>query len=421
MALRVDRFAVAVAGLTILALAIRIVVTLKTYQDLDLGFSDNTFYHRQANLLADGRGFIDPFRLRNGLVAPTAAHPPVYSLYLAFWSFLGFDGILDHRIASTIPSALVVPVVAVTARWMAGRPAGIAAAALAALHPALWINDGLILSESVYVLAIAVVLLAAQAMYHEPTPWTAALLAAAIAVAALTRAEAVLLFFLLVVPLVLMARSISPKRRLALIGVAAVVGGLIMAPWVIRNLRTFTEPTVISVGSGYVMELANCDTTYGGALLGYWSFDCETADPPPGDESAIGSFKQSQALDYIRDNLTDQPRVVAARVGRTFGLYRPGQTIRLDTFFERHDRDHLWAGMWFHWLLLPLAAVGVWSLWDSGQSAAGILAVTGTALFASAVSFGVFRYRVGFDVAAVLAAGIGIGWFWDRWRVGTNG
>ena len=43
MALRVDRFVVAVAGLTLLALAIRIVVTLTTYADLDLGFSDNTF------------------------------------------------------------------------------------------------------------------------------------------------------------------------------------------------------------------------------------------------------------------------------------------------------------------------------------------------------------------------------------------
>jgi len=421
MASRVDRFVVAVAGLTLLALVIRIVVTLTTYADLDLGFSDNTFYHRQANLLADGHGFIDPFRLQNGLIAPTAAHPPVYSLYLAAWSLLGFDGILDHRIASTIPSALVVPVVAVTARWMAGRTAGVIAAGLAAVYPALWINDGLILSESVYVLAIAFVLLASQAMFRSPTPLTAGLLALAISVATLTRAEAVLLFPLLVLPLAFMARPVSIRRTLPMLAVAGVVGIVVMGPWVGRNLATFTEPTVISVGSGYVLELANCDTTYDGRLLGYWSYDCETALPPSGDESVVGAFKQSEGLDYIGDHLGDQPRVIASRVGRTFGLFRPGQTITLDTFFERHNRTHLWIGMWMHWFLLAAGAIGVWSLWKRGGSAAGILAVAATAIFSSAVSFGIFRYRVGFDVAAVLAAGIGLAWLWERWREPAHG
>ena len=421
MASRVDRFVVAVAGLTLLALVIRIVVTLTTYADLDLGFSDNTFYHRQANLLADGKGFIDPFRLQNGLVAPTAAHPPIYSLYLAAWSLLGFDGILDHRIASTIPSALVVPVLAVTARWMAGRAAGIVVATLAAIYPALWINDGLILSESVYVLAIALVLLAAQAMFRSPTLLTAGLLGLAISVAALTRAEAALLFPFLVLPLAVKAQWVSGGRKLAMLIVAGVVGVLVMGPWVGRNLTTFTEPTVLSVGSGYVLELANCDTTYHGRLIGYWSYDCETALPPNGDESVVGAFKQSEGLDYISDHLGDQPRVIAARVGRTFGVYRPAQTIRLDTFFERHDRTHLWIGMAMHWLLLATGAVGVWSLWLRGGSAAGILAVTATAVFASAVSFGIFRYRVGFDVAAVLAGGIGMTWLWQRWREPARG
>jgi hypothetical protein len=202
--------------------------------------------------------------------------------------------------------------------------------------------------------------------------------------------------------------------------VAGGVGILVMGPWVGRNLRTFNEPTVLSVGSGYVLELANCDTTYNGRLIGYWSYDCETALPPVGDESVVGSFKQSQATDYIVDHLGDQPRVIAARVGRTFGLFRPEQTIELDTFFERHNRTHLWLGMWTHWFLLVTGAVGVWSLWRRGGSAAGILAVAATAVFASAVSFGIFRYRVGFDVAAVLAAGIGVAWLWERWREGAR-
>ena len=49
-----------------LAVAVRWAVTLRYYRDLPLGLTDNFYYHEQANLLADGDGFLNPFALIGG-------------------------------------------------------------------------------------------------------------------------------------------------------------------------------------------------------------------------------------------------------------------------------------------------------------------------------------------------------------------
>ena len=49
------------AGSFALALAVRWLVWLRWYRDLELGFTDNLYYHESANLLADGHGFVNPF------------------------------------------------------------------------------------------------------------------------------------------------------------------------------------------------------------------------------------------------------------------------------------------------------------------------------------------------------------------------
>ena len=76
---------------------------------------DAFLYHQGANLLADGRGFIDPYVFVNeGIVTPAADHPPVYMLYLAFFSFLGLTSPLAHMVASTFLGAATVVMVGLT-------------------------------------------------------------------------------------------------------------------------------------------------------------------------------------------------------------------------------------------------------------------------------------------------------------------
>src|ERR1700730_16652023 len=78
---------------------------------------DDFYFHHGANLLVDGRGFIDPIALLlEHRTTPGAVHPPAYILYLAVSSLFGFRSFLDHQIWSCLLGAATIPLVAVTAR-----------------------------------------------------------------------------------------------------------------------------------------------------------------------------------------------------------------------------------------------------------------------------------------------------------------
>ena len=62
----------------------------------------------------------------------------------------------------------------------------------------------------------------------------------------MTRAEAVLLFPFLVLPLVLFAR-LAWQDAVKLLVATGVVGGLVMAPWIGWNLVRFNDPTFFSI------------------------------------------------------------------------------------------------------------------------------------------------------------------------------
>src|SRR4029079_16535838 len=107
---------------------------------------DSFVYQNAANLLADGKGFIDPGRYQLwGIVTPSASRP-LSPLYLSLWSLVGVRSTLGHRLASCVLGAVAVAVVGLVARRFGRTPAegdrlGLIAAALAAVSPALWLND----------------------------------------------------------------------------------------------------------------------------------------------------------------------------------------------------------------------------------------------------------------------------------------
>ena len=74
---------------------------------------DDYYYHWQANALADGLGFLNPFSWKAlGRIDPSAAHPPLYSMYLAVISWFGGTTPLAHRLASCVLGAAAIGVVA---------------------------------------------------------------------------------------------------------------------------------------------------------------------------------------------------------------------------------------------------------------------------------------------------------------------
>ncbi|MCB1005521.1 MAG: glycosyltransferase family 39 protein, partial [Acidimicrobiales bacterium] len=342
---------VAIVGL---ALAVRVLATLVGYQNLPLGLDDNNWYHTQSLLLADHGDLYDPFACldsvreegmgndqavalcrERGVLEPSAGHPPLYLVYLAGVARLGFESVLAQRLASCLLGALAVGLVGLVGRQVAGRRAGLLAALLAAVYPNLWINDGLILAEPLYTVAVGAFLALCYRLWRSPSWGTAALLGLVVGLAALTRSEGLTLLPFVVLPLAVVLPGVSWGRKAGLAALVGVVAVAVTAPWVAHNLGRFSEPVYLASGTGRVMAYGNCDATYYGDKLGYWDDSCTLKVFPDGDESVVDAAHRELATDYMSENAGRLPVVVAARIGRMWSVYAPIQGANLDILFER--------------------------------------------------------------------------------------
>jgi 4-amino-4-deoxy-L-arabinose transferase-like glycosyltransferase len=420
-----SRFLAWLAALTLLGFLVRVLNVLWWRPTTDTPgyhgyrlWGDAFFYHWQANALAHGAWFIDPGPwFFDGLQRPSAGHPPMYTSYLALWSLLGLDGVTAHRLASSVLGTATIVLVGLLARRLAGNTAGLIAATITALYPGMWINDGMVLSETMSIFMTAVALTAIYAFWRSPTVRNAALLGLACGFTALSRTELTLLFPLVVIPLALLVRNADWRRRVRLAVVACVVGGLVLGPWVLFNLLRFEETTTLSSGTFAVVSAGSCDEVWYGRLIGYYA-NCFQGPWPPSsaDESQRDIEPRKQAIKYTEDHLDRFPLVVAARIGRLWGLFKPGQTTALDWWIEGRGRAPSWIALFAYYAMLPFALFGLVVMRRRRIPILPLIAIAVIATLAAAITFGVTRYRAPAEVALVLAASVGAATVWDRWR-----
>ena len=417
-----SRFAARLGMITSGALVLRFAFTYFARGDQPLGvLTDNRWYFEAGRMLARGDGFGNPliWYSQDFRYVPSAGHPPLYPMFLGLISFLGIDTPLGARLATALVGVATVVVLGLVARDLAGERAGLIAAGLAAVYPNLWINDGALLSETLYVLFIALFLLTTYRCWTKPTYGRVAIVSLVIALAVLTRSEALVLYPLCVVPLVLRARGVSWRGRWERLALAVVVAVAAIGPWVAYNNQPgrFERPVLIVAGSGIAMSYGNCDETYSGELLGFWAWQCGLGSlPGEEDETLIDAAARGQSFEYTKAHLGEQPKVLAARVGRLFHLYRPGQSIELD---DRLERRGLWPSrlaLAMYYPLTLLAIGGAVLLWRRKLPVSAYVAVTASVVMSAALTFGITRYRVGFDAAAVVLAAAAIDALVVRWR-----
>jgi 4-amino-4-deoxy-L-arabinose transferase-like glycosyltransferase len=393
-------------------------------------YGDQLFYTAQAQALAKGQGFV--YLNSYGERVTTAVHPPLHSALMALVRIVPFDGdnYTPFRLACALIGTGTVVVVGLAARRVAGPRAGIIAALFAAVYPNLWINDVLMLSESTFSFAIALVLYASALLWDEPTPRASVLLGVSVALAALSRAEAQLLLLLLVVPLAYFLRGLSLRERAKRGGIAILTAVIVMAPWLARNYLTFSaHPVGVSTASGFVIEISNCDQTYGivpsggetpptdvDKFLGYWAPECDRTPWPAGDETVVNAAKQKAGVDYILAHKSRFPVVVAARIGRIWDVWRPGQSYDFNRFFERRGDWPTIGGMAMYYPLLIASVAGLVVLRRRRQTLVPYLAIFAVTTFTAAISFGITRYRVGADVALTVLAAVAVDALLRRWR-----
>lgn len=390
-------------------------------------WGDSAYGYLQARLLARGHGFVDGatwFVSGGSTYRQSAGDPPLYALFLGALSKAGLTGGTSLRLASAVAGVVGVVLLGVLARRVAGPRAGVLAAVIAAVYPMLWINDGMLLSESLFVPMVTVALLAAYRFWDRPTTARAAWLGVAIGAAALTRAEAALLVVVPVVPLVWGLRGEAVVRRVGLGALTAMACGVTLLPWFAYNLSRFDEPVLMTSQTGAVLSAASCDSTFYGERLGYWD-DCMSWYVATGrvagwpdatlDESERDAVPRQAAVTYTKEHLDRLPVVMLARVGRMWDVYEPSQSVDFNAVIEGRGRWPSRLGIVAYAALMPLALVGTWALWRRRVPLSPLLAMPLIVTVTAAVTFGITRYRAPADAVLVVLAAAGADCIARRW------
>ncbi len=385
---------------------------------------DAFWYSASANVFAFGQGFENRFGPPDQY-SQAADHPPLTTLLMAPTNvvFLRHSPV-TQRLGMCLLGALVIVLVGLLGRRLAGEGAGIAAAALAAVNANLWMNDVLVMAETVGAVTLLLLLFAAYRLAERPTLSRAAVAGLTLGVAGLARAELLLYGPLLLVPLCLSLRAVPLPRRLVLIAVAGATSLAALTPWTAYNLSRFDEPVLLSTNDGLTIIGANCDRVYGvndPGGIGFWNLQCrfdadaEFGIPLQGDQSTQARKYREIGLRYVGDHQSLLPKVVTIRVARVWGAYGPNQMVWLN---QGEGRD-TWASvtgyvMW--WGLLIPAAIGalllrrrrirIWPL------LAAIPVVTTTAI----LFYGIVRFRLPADLSATVFAGVAFDAGRRRWQ-----
>lgn len=398
------RYRIAFASIVATSAVVRIGYVLAAKRGEALA-GDQIYYSAQAVTIANGRWFADPFL--DGRYA--ADHAPLTSLVLAPVSWSDSNPFLAQRLLMALLGVAVVAGIGLLARWLFGRGVSLAATAIAALYANLWMNDALLMSETLSAGCVVAILLAVYVYDARGGLATAASMGLALGLGGLARAELLLLGPLVVLPLTLVGRRApSWSTRLAHLAVATGVTLVVLAPWVIRNQVRFEDTTVISTQDGLTLLGANCADTYAGPGKGFWSLQCSerVVVPADADQSERSTLFREEAVDFIGEHVGDVPGVVVARLGRGLSVWQTEGMIYLNAGEGRET----WAsriGLWQFWLLVPLAAWGWWR-WPSRQVRWPAMTVAALSVLVIAAFYGIPRFRIPAEVVIVLGAAVAV-------------
>jgi Dolichyl-phosphate-mannose-protein mannosyltransferase len=418
---RLRGFWPALGAIVLGALALRLAYALGVMGDHRFTGDAVEFHFLARNLANTGSyvepfaGLVDPRLLHLGSLGsgthptsiPTAEKPPLYPAYLAIWMKLGLSSFRWDMVASCLLGAGTVAAIGAIGRRVAGARAGLIAAGVAAVYPGLVVLDGAVRSESLYVLLVALALLAAYRLADAPSWRRAATLGAAIGLAVLTRSEGLLLILLLGLPAVALAVA---GRRDRLRFVAAVVAGcaVLVVPWLARNWIAFDRPTPISTNQGGLLAGANCDRAYHGAFIGMWACFPQPPRSWGTNESVISGRLQGRALRYAGDHAGRVPVVAGVRLLRTWELWDPRDHAGLEAVFnDRNPRVNRAAQICLYVLVL-LAAAGAVVLRRREQPLRLLLALPALVSVVAVMSYGASRFRAAAEVAIVVLAAVAL-------------
>ncbi len=395
--------------ITLFGLGIR--VAWAVTRGTDRVIYDSTFYFTAAHALAEGRGFVTPYPGASHIVEE-ATHPPLTPVLLAPAAKFFRGDQLPMRLMFALIGAGSIVLIGLLGARVASRRIGLIAASVAAVYPFLWVNDGLIMSESLATALTVATLLAAYRLLHTRV-WRAAIWVGVFGgLAALARPELIALCPLIALGIAL-TQNVGPMRRRVGLSVAAFgMTLMVVSPWVVYNLTRFDRPVFMTTDGEVTLLASSCSQTTGGPELGLEDGACFYPYFEPGDQSVAADHYRERALRYIRAHPADYSKTVLARLGRDWSLFRPLQA----TVDEGRPHWTLQLGLAFYYPMLVFACAGILVLkrrratwWPLAMPA---LIMSLTAL----VSWGEPRFRATSEPSIIILAAVAIGAIWDHRR-----
>jgi 4-amino-4-deoxy-L-arabinose transferase-like glycosyltransferase len=432
------RFAVALLAIVLAALVIRILFVVVVDPTVPR-IGDASAYHLLAEHIAHGDGYIRPFDdLLLHKARATAEYPPLFPTLVAVPARLGMHSVESQRLFLALVGAGTVALIGVLGRRVGGRRVGLIAAALAAISPMLFQSEGILMAEALYVPLVAAAVLLTYRVRDDASSKNLVPLGVVLGLAALTRAEGLLIALVLVIPLCRHPSGASVRGRFPTLTdarprglVALGVAVLVVAPWTIRNAITFHAFVPVSNNVATLVDGANCDATYSGAQLGLWRetftqygdaartlpqsqacFEGFDIADPHFDESKVADHHRHDGTGYATHHLGSLPKVMTARVLRTWGVYAPRQQVNFETL---EGRPHAWQmrGTILDWVLLPLSIAGIVLLRRRRCAVWPLLATALAVTITAALTYGQQRFRVAAEPALCVLAAVAIAGLWQ--------
>lgn len=397
-------FVIALLVIAVVALGIRVTFVLTRGPDNSL--YDASFYQGQAELLADGQGFVDPpFYRSDGRIGEAAHHPPLTALVLTPVAALS-DGDTPMRLNFCVVGAIGVFLIGLLGVELGGRRTGLIAAAIAAVYPFLWVNDGVLMAESLAITLTVAALLVTYRLLRAPRVALAVGAGALCGLAALARAELLLLGGLLAIGLILILRGPALGRRVVLAGAVLLSMLVVVAPWVGYNLTRFERPVLMTTDGDVNLLFSTCDRTFFGSDIGGPHYLCLVALPPGGgDHSVEAEHFREVALRYTRAHALQYPVVVLARLGRIWSVFQPDDGV---VTFEGRPSWVMGLGLVFYYPLLALAVAGAANLHRRRRVWWPLVIPAVLTVAIALVSWGQTRYRAVAEPTIVLFAAVAI-------------
>ncbi len=338
--------------------------------------------------------------------------PPGYPFFLSRLLLLGADSRV-LQIAQNVLCLLAVLIVVVFAVRQGGRRVGVLVGVLALLSPNGLLLPQKAMSETLFLILLAVGLVLVFARITLLGIGRALFAGVIFGLAGLVREVAVPLAMVLALVVgVWVGRTYCLRRGVAL-GVALLIGtGLAIVPWTARNYTIFGEIVPIALNGPINLYIGNNPRATGiyewrlpPAAQAVWN----QPDEGWSKELFAARLAGREAVKYIRENPRNavalMPRKIATLWGPPVALH-PG-----------HDLGALVRdGMALAWF--AALSLGVAGLWMMRHQPLGWF-IAGACIMATglhAVTFGDVRFRAPLEYLLMLPAGLAAATLWERIR-----